>query len=67
MSVKEISVAEAESISGGAPVAPFIAGAIVGGLIYDGAKEAARWFGRNFLARDGSGGSRYPIDQLSLR
>lgn len=64
MEIRELNEVEVAQVSGGNPVAVFIAGAIVGGAIYDAAKVGASWFGSTFLASDGSGGSRYPVSQM---
>lgn len=60
--MRELSESEIETVTGSG-VVTFLRDAFIGGAIYDGAKFAAGWIGDTFFARDGSSGSRYPVDQ----
>ncbi len=60
--MKELTAVEIEMVNG-AGALTFMRNTIIGGAIYDGIKSASAWVGSTFFARDGSGGSRYPIEQ----
>ena len=60
--MRELNAMETEMV-GGAGFWTFLRDAIVGGVVFDGAKAIGGWAGDTFFARDGSSGSRYPIDQ----
>ncbi|MDO8908264.1 MAG: hypothetical protein Q7W55_07170 [Pseudohongiella sp.] len=60
--MRELSESEIGMVDG-AGVLTFLRNTIIGGAIYDGAKAAASWVGDTFFAKDGSSGSRYPVDQ----
>lgn len=59
--MRELTSKEIQLVSGG-NVFAVVRQVIVGGAMWDGMKTAASWFGDTFLARDGSGGSRYRIE-----
>lgn len=60
--MRELSEIEIESVNG-AGVLTFVRNSMIGGAIYDGAMYAVSWIGDTFFAKDGSSGSRYPVDQ----
>jgi hypothetical protein len=60
--MRVLSKAEIELVDGGSLLI-FMRNTIIGGAIYDGAKYAVGWVGDTFFAKDGSSGSRYPVDQ----
>ena len=60
--MRELTALEIEMVNG-AGALTFIRNSFIGGVIYDGIKSASSWVSSTFFARDGSGGSRYPIEQ----
>jgi hypothetical protein len=59
--MRELSQTEIESVNGGNILEVF-KNIIVGGIGWDATKAVFNWAGDTFLARDGSSGSRYPIE-----
>jgi hypothetical protein len=59
--MRELNPVEIDMVNG-AGFLTFLRDAIVGGVVFDGSKAIGSWAGDTFFARDGSSGSRYPID-----
>jgi hypothetical protein len=59
--MRELTSTEIQHVSGGGVITA-VRQIIIGGAAWDAMKSAASWFGDTFLAKDGSGGSRYPIE-----
>lgn len=62
--MRELSLVEVDMVSGGNALT-FVRNSVVGGVIYDGLKSVGGWIGSTFFARDGSSGSRYPIEKCA--